>query len=267
MADTTFNPYLYDPSLVSGLGNNTSATSPGANGLNAGTNWWSSQSPQTQAALIGTGTTLLGGYLSQQNQNSQNTQAQTAAAQLAAQNNASDTQRLSMQLEQARILAQNQMGVQGQLAAPTRQDWRQKQAVLADVLPQLRNVQVQAPGDLGRYMPQISGGLQLPQGGLSQSALAFFSPSARLGAEQDLDKQLAQSTGGNYTAPNYSALGYGSAGNAATQNVTSYSQQIQQQIAQQQAQGLANALQTNSSTTPRTAAASSPFQGGAMPRA
>lgn len=216
-------------------------------------NWWTTQSPQTQAALIGTGTSLLGGYLSQRNQNQQNTQAQQAQAGLSAQNNASDTQRLSMQLEQARILAQNQMGVQGQLASPTRQDWRQKQATLADVLPQMRNVSIQPPGDLARYMPQMSGGLRLPEGGLSQSALSFFSPQSRLSAESDLDKQLALSTGGNYNAPDYANSGYGNGAQAVSQNINDYASQIKAQLAQQQQAALQQALGQSGAGSPRTA--------------
>lgn len=253
MADTTFNPYLYDPNSMS---NNLGAAGggfPQTTQPTSGSNWWTTQSPQTQAALIGTGTSLLGGYLSQRNQNQQNTQSQQAAAAQSAANNQSETQRLSMQLEQARILAQNQMGVQGQLAAPTRQDWRQKQAVLADVLPQLRNVQVTPPGDLGRYMPQMSGGLKLPEGGLSASALNFFSPQARLGAESDLDKQLSLSTGGNYNAPDYAKAGYGSAGQSANQGVTDYSSLIKQQLMQQQQQALQQAMGQSGAASPRTA--------------
>lgn len=218
-----------------------------------GGNAWTNMSPTTQSALIGTGTNLLGGYLSQRNQNSQNTQSQQAQAALSAQNNASDTQRLAMQLEQARILAQNQMGVQGAMSAPSRQDWRQKQAVLADVLPQLRNASIQPPGDLARYTPQMSGGLRLPEGGLSASALNFFSPQSRLSAESDLDKQLAQSTGGNYTAPNYSGAGYGAAGQGASQGITDYASQIRAQLSQQQQSALQQALGQAGAGSPRTA--------------
>lgn len=253
MADTTYNPYLFDPNSTQ---NNLGAAGGPLGGANAtGGNWWTTQSPQTQAALIGTGTSLLGGYLSQRNQNQQNTQQQQASASQSAANNQSETQRLAMQLEQARILAQNQMGVQGQLAAPTRQDWRQKQAVLADILPQLRNAQVTPPGDLARYMPQMSGGLKLPEGGLSASALNFFSPQARLGAESDLDKQLTLSTGGNYNAPNYSQAGYGNMGQSANQGVTDYASLIKQQLAQQQQTALQQALGQSGAASPRTALA------------
>lgn len=232
-----------------------------------GGNAWTNMSPSTQNALIGTGTSLLGGYLSQRNQNQQNTQQQQAQAALSAANNQTSTQNLAMQLEQARILAQNQMGVQGAQASPTRQDWRQKQALLADILPQARNVSITPPGDLGRYMGNIQGGMRLPEGGLSPQALAFFSPQARLGAEQTLDKQLAQSTGGNYTAPDYSQLGYGGIGQQATQNVTDYASQIKQMLMQQQQQALTQAMGTAGAASPRLAqAGANPFQAGAVAR-
>jgi hypothetical protein len=234
----------------------------------SGGNAWTNMSPQTQNALIGTGTSLLGGYLSQRNTNQQNTQQQQAQAALASMNNQSQTQNLAMQLEQARILAQNQMGVQGQQASPTRQDWRQKQALLADILPQARNVQITPPGDLGRYMPQMSGGMRLPEGGLSAQALQFYSPQSRLSAETTLDKQLAQSTGGNYTAPDYANLGYGPMGQQSTNAVTDYASQIKQQLAQQQAQALAQAMGTAGAPNQRLAQAggANPFQAGAVAR-
>jgi hypothetical protein len=200
-----------------------------------GGNWFTGMSPEAQGALINTGAGLVGGALSQRNQNQQNQQAQQFQAQQNSQQQQAELQKLQMQLEQSRMLQEKQMGMQAAQAAPNRQNWRQSQALLSAILPELRNAQVQAPGSLQRYVPQMSGGFRLPEGGLPQEALQFFSPQARLGAEQDFDRQAAMSSGGRTVAPDYASAGYGAAlGNPATQNVQNYSQSILEQILSQQ---------------------------------
>jgi hypothetical protein len=203
---------------------------PASNG-----NWFSNMSPETQGALVNTGTNLLGGYLSQRNQNQQNQQAQSFQAQQNTQQQQAELQKLQMQLEQSRILQEKQMGLQAAQAAPQRQDWRQRQALLAAILPELQNYSVQAPGRLSQYQPQMSGGFRLPEGGIPQEALQFFSPQARLTAEQDFDRQAAMSSGGRMATPDYGAAGYGDAlGIPATENVNNYTQSILQEILKQQ---------------------------------
>jgi hypothetical protein len=198
-------------------------------------NWFSNMSPEGQGALVNTGANLLGGYLSQRNQNSQNAQQQQWQAQQNSQQQQAELQKLQMQLEQSRILQEKQMGLQASQAAPQRQDWRQRQALMAAILPELRNYEVQAPGRLAQYQPQISGGFRLPEGGLPAEALQFFSPQARLQAEQDFDRQAALSSGGRMATPDYGAAGYGDAlGIPATENVNTYTQSILQEILKQQ---------------------------------
>lgn len=205
-------------------------------------NIWNRQSPQTQAAAIQAGTALLGGALSQRNTNQQTQQSQQFTGQQADLNRQQESQALAQQLAQARMLAERQAAFQGATTAPSRQNWRQSQALAADILPGLRNVQVQAPGNLQRFMPQISGGLRLPEGGLSQQALAFYSPEARLGAEQDLDRATSIASGGRMAAPDYGTVGYGSIGNPATLGVEDYAAQIREQMDEERRQALNEAL-------------------------
>jgi hypothetical protein len=191
--------------------------------------------PETQGALINTGASLLGGALSQRNANNQQQQQNQFAAQQNSQQQQAELQKLQMQLEQSRILQEKQMGLQASQAAPQRQDWRQRQALMAAILPELQNYSVQAPGNLARYQPQMSGGFRLPEGGIPQEALNFFTPQARLGAEQDFDRQAAMSSGGRMATPDYGAAGYGDAlGIPATENVNNYTQSILQEILKQQ---------------------------------
>lgn len=199
-----------------------------------GGNWFTGMSPEAQGALINTGTSLLGGYLSQRNANNQQSQQNQFGAEQAQLNRDAELQSLKMQLEQSRMLQERQMALQASQAAPERQNWRQSQALLSAILPELRNVQVQAPGSLQRYVPQMSGGFRLPEGGLSPETLGFFSPQARLSAEQSFDKQAAMSSGGRTVAPDYAGAGYGPMGQQASQDVNSYSQSILQQILGQQ---------------------------------
>jgi hypothetical protein len=198
-------------------------------------NWFSNMSPETQGALINTGAGLVGGALSQRNANNQQQNQNAFNAQQNAQQQSADLQKLQMQLEQSRILQEKQMGLQAAQAAPQRQDWRQRQALLAAILPELQNYSVQAPGRLAQFQPQMSGGFRLPEGGIPQEALNFFSPQARLSAEQDFDRQAAMSSGGRMATPDYGAAGYGDAlGIPATENVNTYTQSILQEILKQQ---------------------------------
>jgi hypothetical protein len=199
-----------------------------------GGNWFTGMSPEAQGALVNTGTSLLGGYLSQRNANNQQANQNQFAAQQNTQQQQAELQKLQMQLEQSRMLQERQMALQASQAAPERQNWRQSQALLSAILPELQNASVQAPGNLQRYVPQMSGGFRLPEGGIPQEALQFFSPQARLSAEQSFDKQAAMSSGGRTVAPDYAGAGYGPMGQAASQDVNSYSQSILEQILQQQ---------------------------------
>jgi hypothetical protein len=195
-----------------------------------GQNFWGRQSPETQGALINTGASLLGGYLSQRNSNQQQANQNQFSAQQNQLNEAAASERLAMQLEQARMLAEKENALQATQMAPTRQNWRQGQALMADILPQARNFQVTPPMDLGRFMPQMSGGLRLPEGGLSPEALSFYSPQSRLAAEMDLDRNAAVASGGRYATPDYALAGYGPQGLQASQQVNDYTQMILKDI-------------------------------------
>jgi hypothetical protein len=187
-------------------------------------NFWTSMDPETRAALVSGAFGIGGGLLSGYGQSKQNDENREANAEQAALNRQLELYLAQMNMGQR----QAEQGVQTAQAAPTRQDWRQRQAMMADIMPGLRNVSVQAPGDLGRFVPQISGGLRIPEGGFSPEALAFFSPEARVNAEADLDRAGARASGGQAPTPNYSQVGYGMAGQGPGQDVTNYSQQIRQ---------------------------------------
>lgn len=202
-------------------------TTPGGNQIQT-SNWWGSMSPQMQAALVGAGTNLVGGYL----QGREERGAQAA-------NNDAAMARLELQLQMEReqrdrdqLQRQRELALQAQTQTPSRQDWRQRQALLAAMLPNARNYSVTPPGDLARFTPQMSGGLRIPEGGFDQSTLAFFSPEARVGAEADLDRSAALASGGNHQVPNYSRSGYGSAAGNLQQETQSYADNLRQQALQ-----------------------------------
>src|SRR5688572_12673778 len=94
-------------------------------GNSGGGNWWGNQSPQTQGALINTGASLLGGYLSQRNTNQQQANQNQFSAQQNQLNEQAASERLAMQLEQARMLAEKENALSATQMAPTRQNWRQ----------------------------------------------------------------------------------------------------------------------------------------------
>lgn len=229
------------------------AQQPAAANNNGNGNWFTGMSPEAQGALVNTGTNLLGGYLSQRNANQQQQNQNQFGAEQAQLNRDAELRSLQMQLEQSRMLQEKQMGLQAAQAAPQRQDWRQRQALLAAILPELQNYNVQAPGNLARYQPQMSGGFRLPEGGIPQEALQFFSPQARLAAEQSFDKQAALSSGGRTIAPDYANAGYGAMGVPVSQDVQSYSQSILEEILKQQ-------------PTAGGQSTGSPFPVGATPR-
>jgi hypothetical protein len=175
------------------------------------------QNPQMQAGLLGAGTSIVGGYLSQRNQNQQNSQ-----------NNDAAMQRLELQLQMEReqreremLQRQKELALQTANQVPQRQDWRQRQALMSAMLPGARNYQVTPPGDLARFTPQMSGGLRIPEGGFDQSTL---------------DRAGSVASGGNYSTPDYGRAGYGSAAGNLQQENQSYSDKLKQQALQQTAQ-------------------------------
>lgn len=67
---------------------------------------------------------------------------------------------------------------------------RGNMALLSAILPQLRNVSFSAPAGMQRYVPQMSGGLRLPEGGFPQEALNFYSQGSRVSSEADFLRTL-----------------------------------------------------------------------------
>ena len=99
----------------------------------------------------------------------------------------SDAQIRAQQEMQAKQigLSRDQMGLQATQMDPlAQQKSRQQQALLAALLPNARNVSVSSnvPG-MNQFMPNISGGMRLPEGGLSPETLAFFGGPQRASAE------------------------------------------------------------------------------------
>lgn len=115
------------------------------------------------------------------------------------------------------------LGAEMASAEAGRQQERQRQALLANILPGLRNAQVSPPGDLGRFTPQISGGFQLPEGGLSPETLAFFSPQARLASEETYYKGASPFM----APPDLGKMGYGDQGAAASSGISDARTQYQ----------------------------------------
>jgi len=98
---------------------------------------------------------------------------------------ASDSMQRGYEFEVGRskeALAADPLGATNQYAA--------KQAFLNQLLPTLRNAQVTPPSDIAAQMPQMTGGLRLPEGGIDPEALKAYSPGATAEAiarrEQDL---------------------------------------------------------------------------------
>ena len=67
---------------------------------------------------------------------------------------------------------------------------RGNMAMMAAILPQLRNFQVNVPQGMQKMVPQMSGGLRLPEGGFGQDTLKFFSEGSRAGSEAEFLRNL-----------------------------------------------------------------------------
>ena len=67
---------------------------------------------------------------------------------------------------------------------------RGNMAMLAAILPGLRNFQVNAPAGMQKFVPQMSGGFRIPEGGFGQETLKFFSPESRASSEAEFLRTL-----------------------------------------------------------------------------
>lgn len=155
--------------------------------------------PSTLNTIIGAGAPLLGGLLGGIDQGKQNDKT------------------MALQREQM-AMQQQQLDLQRAQSVPQQQNWRQAQALMAAILPGLQNAQVQAPAGYQQYMPQISGGFKIPEGGFGADTQAFFSPGARQAAEQDLQNAGYQAPAAIPGAPK------GTPAFRATPNQTSFGQ-------------------------------------------
>lgn len=158
--------------------------------------------PITMAALIQTGSQLIGGLMQGKGQAkdaelARQQQIKTLLAQL-------DANRA--QFETSRQDQQGKLGLEVANSVPERVGWRQNQAVRAALMPEMRNVNIMAPAGMQQFVPQMSGGLKIPEGGFGPDTLKFFSENARLQGEADLDTAGMNATGGQGSTPSYSAI-------------------------------------------------------------
>lgn len=205
--------------------------------------------------LAGTAISALGGWLGGRGQEQAN------AKQLAESRRQFDarlgqeqlqTQLGQLNAEQSRLDSLGAAGVNIQQQTPNRVNWRQNQAMLAAIMPQLRNVSVSSgiPG-MNAFIPQVSGGLRIPEGGFSPETLKFFGDRAMLAGEADLDRQGQIATGGQMAIPNYSAV-YGQLGAPAQQAVGDLQSQVkadEEKRKQQRNAILFGALTPNAAST------------------
>jgi hypothetical protein len=110
---------------------------------------------------------------------------------------------------------------------PNRVGWRQNQAMAAAIMPGLRNASVSSniPG-MNSFIPQISGGLRIPEGGFGPDVLSKFGDKAMLAGEMDLDRAANVASDGMTATPDYGAV-YGPAGRTGAGQVSALSSQLQ----------------------------------------
>jgi hypothetical protein len=112
---------------------------------------------------------------------------------------------------------------------------------------------VVAPEGFQQYVPQISGGFRIPEGGFSADTLKFFGDNAMLQGEKDLDKAGGIAAGGNYATPSYGSI-YGTpqaaGAQSAVESANSNLKSLDAQAAERRRQQQQAALQpTNASTS------------------
>lgn len=201
------------PSMVTGLGSNWQFT--GGGGMD----------PATISMLAGSGLNFLGNLFGG------NSQKKLTEQQLAEQKRQFDLSRQDQRQRDAasaigdartaeldRQQSQANAGLQStQLDPLAQQRSRQRAAVMAALVGGARNYDVKPPSDIASSMPEISGGIRLPEGGFGPDVMSFFSPSARAGAEADFASARARvaPTSG---VTDLSQVGYGAAGAAGTAN-------------------------------------------------
>ncbi len=110
-------------------------------------------------------------------------------------------------------LREEQMGRERtglEAAGPNPLAWqalRQRMALSRAILPELRNVKIQAPTDYARFVPQVSGGFRIPEGGFGPNVMQQFSPETLAAAEGDYWRAAAPFTGPPNLSDFYGATG------------------------------------------------------------
>lgn len=179
--------------------------------------------PATIAFLGGTAANVLGSLFGS------NSQKKLTEKQLAEQKRQFDLSRETSQRNTAasaigeaatagieRQTEQAKTGLQATQMDPlAQQKSRQRNAVMAALMGGARNYAVKPPSDIASSMPEISGGIRLPEGGFGPDVMNFFSPGARANAEGQFWGAAGQASPGTAT-PNLNATGYGPAGDAPT---------------------------------------------------
>jgi hypothetical protein len=177
-------------------------------------------------ALISGGSNLLGSILAG------GAQGEMSEAQIRAalQELGLDEAKFSEMLRQA----QGKAAVEGIQETPNRVGWRQNQALAAAIMPNVRNVSVSSPiPGMNRFIPQIGGGVRIPEGGFGPDTLKFFGEKAMLAGETDLDKAVSTASEGRLPTPDYSAV-YGTPGTAAAASVESVSSRLRKDAAERE---------------------------------
>lgn len=176
------------------------------------------------AYLIGTGASMLGGLFS-----GDGGQKKLAEAELAERKRQFDLTRQDQKQRDAasatgdartaeinRQQSQAEAGLKAtQLDPLAQQRARQRNAVMAALIGGARNYNVTPPSDIASSMPEISGGIRLPEGGFGPDVMSFFSPTARAAAESDFASARARVAPTSGTTDLASA-GYGAAGAQGT---------------------------------------------------
>lgn len=148
------------------------------------------------AGAIKIGADAVGGFFTGKSNAAQ------AAANLAEQKRQADMQNAQAAATLA-LQTQAQKNAASQLDPLAQQKKRAQFAMLASLLPQFSNFTASAPGGMGKYVPQLSGGFQLPSGGFSADMMKYFSPESAANAETDFRSQTGLSN-----AAALSSLGY-----------------------------------------------------------
>jgi len=132
------------------------------------------------------------------------------------------------QFEEQLRQKQGEVGLANANATPNRVGWRQNQALAAAIMPGLRNTEVSSaiPG-MSHFIPKVSGGLRIPEGGFGPDVMKWFSEDARLAGETDLDRAGSVASGGRAPIPDYAAAGYGKSGSAASSALQANASQLE----------------------------------------